>query len=662
MLRHGSRVLSGTESLRIQLLSGRCRSLQNAVLSIGVAVAAISLSAARIDAADPVRLDGHGAAVYDLAWLPDGKSLVSASFDQTLKLWDVEGHSVIRTMEGHTGIVLCVAVSPDGTLIASGASDNSIRLWEVPQNDPTRTFKAFDGKSLAMALSPDGKTLAIADSVGSVRLFETATGMKQNELKLPAAASVLGWSRNGQTLAAGCVDGSLHLANAADGTVTVSVAAHEGRVSGLEFSTNNSQFFTAGADGHVRRWPTALKPAEDGKPLTKEAAQAEHVADEKAVHALTLMSNGSQYATAGEDGQVKIWNASNGSPVRSVSGFEGAALCVAFSADRRQVAAGGADGTVRCWNAANGAPLFRHEIGQPVRHLAYSPDNGKLVAATDDQTIHVFDASPLNPQPAEPPSRSPAQSLKVADAAIAGFAWESDSRTLHSLAADGNIATWTVSATGSVATLNGNRGPVYALQFSPDGRTLASGSNDKSVRLWDVETRKATKTLATQDAGIYSVAWTTAGDQLLTAGADHSIRLYDVSVGREIQSFTGARYAVYSAALSPDGKSIAAGGMGIGEQRVVRLWDADSADVRAELAGHQDDVYRVEFNASGERLLSIGYSGEFRIWDVGSGKAIFEQPLGHVTYGAAFSPDGSRVAVASSERAVLLLDLPNAAR
>ncbi len=182
------------------------------------------------------------------------------------------------------------------------------------------------------------------------------------------------------------------------------------------------------------------------------------------------------------------------------------------------------------------------------------------------------------------------------------------------------------------------------------------------MRLWDVETRKATKTLATQDAGIYSVNWTLAGDQLLTSGADNSVRLYDVSAGREIRSFTGARYAVYSAAFSPDGKSIAAGGMGIGEQRVIRLWDAGSSDVRTELAGHNDDVYRVQFNSSGERLLSIGYSGDFRIWDISSGKPVFEQPLGHVSYAAAYSPDGSRVAIASSERAILLLDLPEAAR
>ncbi len=441
---------------------------------LGLLAATLSQRSSNSQAADPMRLEGHEAAVYDVVWLPDGKSLVSASFDQTLKLWDVGSRTAIRTMEGHTGIVLSVAVSPDGTLIASGASDNSIRLWEVPQNDPTRTFKAVDGESLAVALAPDGKTLAVAGATGVVRLFETATGTQQQELKLPAPASVLAWSRNGQVLGAGSVNGSLHLVNPQDGTLTVSVAAHEGRLSGLEFSTNNSQFFTAGADGYVRRWPMALKASDDGSPLTREAAQAEHVADEKAVHGLTLLSNSAQYATVGEDGQAKIWNASNGSPVSSVSGFEGAALCVAFSPDRRQIAAGGADGTVRCWNAANGAPLFRHEVGQPVQHLAYSPDNSKLVAATEDQTIHAFDASPLNPQPAEAPSRSPAQSLKSIGK-VAGLVWEADSRTLHSLATDGNVSTWAVSATGAVATLSGNRGPVYALKFSPDGRTLASG-------------------------------------------------------------------------------------------------------------------------------------------------------------------------------------------
>ncbi|MBI1313724.1 PQQ-binding-like beta-propeller repeat protein [bacterium] len=617
-----------------------------------------ALASLPAEAAEPMRLEGHAAAVYDVAWLPNGQSLVSASFDQTLKLWDVPSSTVLRTMDGHTGIVLCVAVSPDGTLIASGASDSSIRLWEVPQNDPTRTIRAHDGESRAIALSPDGKTLATADATGAVRLFEIATGTQQKEVKLPAPVSSLAWSRNGQLLGAGCDDGGLHLMNPQDGKVTVSVSAHAGRIAGLEFSTNNSLFFTAGEDGFVRHWPVNLKAPDDGSRLMKDAAQAEHVADEKAVHGFALLSNGAQYATAGEDGQVKIWNASNGAPASSASGFEGAALCVALSPDRRQIAAGGADGTVRCWNLSNGSSLFRHTVGQPVKHVAFSPDNSKLVAATADQTISVFDATPLNPQPAEPPSRSPAQSLKLKDAPVAGFVWEADSRTLHSLAANGSVATWTVSATGSVATLSGHRGPVYALKFSPDGRTLASGSNDKTVRLWEVETRKATKTLSTQDAGIYSVAWTPGGDQLVTAGADNSVRLLDVSSSREIRSYSGPEFAVYSASISADGKSIAAGGMGVGEQRLIRLWDVDSSEPRTGLAGHRDDVYRVEFSPDGGRLLSIGYSGEFRVWDLGSGKPVLEQSVGQVSYSAAFSPNGKNAAVALSDGSVLLIEVP----
>ena len=77
-------------------------------------------------AADPVLLKGHSEVVYDAAFLPDGKSVVTASFDRTLKLWDLATLKPIRTMEGHTGIVLTVAVSADGNLIASGSNDNPL--------------------------------------------------------------------------------------------------------------------------------------------------------------------------------------------------------------------------------------------------------------------------------------------------------------------------------------------------------------------------------------------------------------------------------------------------------------------------------------------------------------------------------------------------------
>jgi hypothetical protein len=69
--------------------------------------------------------------VLSVAFSPDGRALASASWDNTIRLWDAASGALRRTLEGHTNTVLSVAFSPDGRLLASGSEDNTIRLWDA---------------------------------------------------------------------------------------------------------------------------------------------------------------------------------------------------------------------------------------------------------------------------------------------------------------------------------------------------------------------------------------------------------------------------------------------------------------------------------------------------------------------------------------------------
>src|SRR5437879_1359890 len=88
------------------------------------------------------KLKGHTDAVYAVAYSPDGKLLVTASFDNTLKLWDAATGKEIKTYGGPTGHskqVISVGFSQDGSMIASGSTDNTLKTWDVPINAPIRS-------------------------------------------------------------------------------------------------------------------------------------------------------------------------------------------------------------------------------------------------------------------------------------------------------------------------------------------------------------------------------------------------------------------------------------------------------------------------------------------------------------------------------------------
>src|SRR5438067_6825826 len=84
------------------------------------------------DAAAPVAtLKGHTETVYGIAFTPDGRQVVTGSFDKTVRIWDAATGKEIKVLDGpagHQNLVLSVAVSPDGKAIASGGQDNTAKV------------------------------------------------------------------------------------------------------------------------------------------------------------------------------------------------------------------------------------------------------------------------------------------------------------------------------------------------------------------------------------------------------------------------------------------------------------------------------------------------------------------------------------------------------
>jgi len=122
------------------------------------------------------RFEGHSAYVHGAAVDTNGRVVVSASADKTLRVWDVERRVCNKVLEGHQDAVRCVSLAHGTHLAVSGSADKTLRLWDLDHGVCKRTLEGHTHTIVACALCPNGSYVLSAGWDESVRLWEVASG------------------------------------------------------------------------------------------------------------------------------------------------------------------------------------------------------------------------------------------------------------------------------------------------------------------------------------------------------------------------------------------------------------------------------------------------------------------------------------------------------
>jgi WD40 repeat protein len=241
----------------------------------------------------------HGSLVTAVAYSPDGTLLASASYDRTIRLWDAETGKPLETLRGHTNRVRALAFSPDGSRLASGGEDREVRLWDVADRSPlSPPLIGHTGKLFSIAFSPDGKTLFTSAIDKTIRLWDMTTRKLRANWPSKDDVYALAVSPDGQTLAAADHGGTVTLWEVASGRSRASLAGHVGDVLGVAFSPDGRTLASAGRDQTVRLWDPVLAQ----ELLILKGHQAP-------VHPVAFSPDGTILATGSYDGAIKLWRA-----------------------------------------------------------------------------------------------------------------------------------------------------------------------------------------------------------------------------------------------------------------------------------------------------------------------------------------------------------------
>ncbi len=166
--------------------------------------------------------------------------------DNTVKLWDVETSSEMRTFTGHTGLVRTVAFDHAGKRLVSGGYDTKIRVWDVDSGKQIATAHASSGAVFGVAFSPDGKRFSAGGTNESVQLFETLSGQEIMAL-FPGKSSVesVAFSPDGTRLAAAVAGkGTIRIWDAPHKYETAILSEHTDTVTSVTFSLDGSRIYS----------------------------------------------------------------------------------------------------------------------------------------------------------------------------------------------------------------------------------------------------------------------------------------------------------------------------------------------------------------------------------------------------------------------------------
>jgi uncharacterized protein (TIGR03067 family) len=290
-------------------------------------------------------LRGHTADVRSVAFAPDGKTLATASFDQTVKLWDLPSGKDRATLEGHTDKVNCVVFSPDGKTLATAGLDGIVKLWDVATAKELATLKGHQGWVTAAAFTPDGKTLASASTDRTIKIWQIATQSEQATLQgHTAEVESVSFSPDGKTLASGSWDGNVRLWDTATWKQQTSLPAHAQMVTGVTFTPDSKILVTAaGPDRVIKLWDMGT-----GKLLDDTMQQPQWL------RSLAISPDGKTLATTCLDGRAYLWDRDARRNFDTLQAHRGQAWNVAFSPDGKTLASAGHQQTVKLWDIRPG--------------------------------------------------------------------------------------------------------------------------------------------------------------------------------------------------------------------------------------------------------------------------------------------------------------------
>ncbi|MCC6918809.1 MAG: hypothetical protein IT548_06365 [Alphaproteobacteria bacterium] len=405
--------------------------------------------------------------LYRIVYSPDGNSLIYSAGKNATML-STKDFSVQRVFSGHTFDVRGLELSRDGKRLLTASGDNTLRLWNVDTGSTLRLFRSPKGSIAGQGLSRDGNYVTATFDDGLVVVW-AVEGLTPSSVRQAHTWNInsIAWNKDGSEILTSAGDGSAMLTDADSSMLLFAMKPGGAGVYNAVFTPDGKQIVMSDDARQVKIFSATT--GDEVRTLTT-------LEDGWMPYWVAVTPDGKQVAVATYGG-VRIYDYASGAQVKLLAAPNTTLFSMGMSPDGKYVAGGASDGRLLLWDLQSGALLAElREHSSTINSVNFSPDSKSLVTAASDRTVRVWDVATAT------------QKMLLAghrDIAL-WAAFSPDGQRVISAGFDETIRVWDPATGAELSSVLGPGRVVRTAMFSPDGKRIAAGGDDHKIYIWNV--------------------------------------------------------------------------------------------------------------------------------------------------------------------------------
>ena len=597
----------------------------------------------------------------------DKKLLLSTSYCD-IDLWDFKKNECVKKLRGHTNSIVSASFCFNGSTIISTSWDNTTRLWDVETGECYSIVK-----NRYLQLNPDRTIFVTADKY-DICLWDAYTGNLQKVLE--GHRGII-WSAafdyNGLKIASASQDKEIRIWETKTGKCIIVLRGHREDVYSAIFSPDGKSILSHSKDNEVRlwdvqsgksilRWEKEILNSSfslDGQSIIFQEKESTNVYD-RITGELKYSLKGSipkrnfktmyfdKAILTKENNTIFVWDLSNGQCLNTIKAKYETIKFISFCNEESSILSissgrTGSPSTIQITKIDTGDSVA---CIQGINNVSFSPDNLKIaeVSGKSFRLLRMKDRL--------------SNITCSGHSDIISLVFSPNSKIIATSSYDSSIQIWNERGQ-CIQILNGHKKYSNIIKFVNHGQYLLSSSLDDTIRLWDIGNGKCLQLFLGHTSHISGIVFCKKRNQLISSSLDHTIRIWDIRTGQCVSLLEDDHEEILQIEISPDEKFL----LSTSHNNIV-IWDINTKRIYRQFKERSFYNLSAFFSPDGTKIASHSYhlDNSIKIWDLSTGVCLHRfNGCNFSTYGSkrlvSFSPDGKRIVGASIDSYIRVWDV-----